>query len=95
MTMEAMLEHGNTYTLAGGRGGASRVIRKDVWEKVTDKELDYLEENALERILMQQGSVKTTQFVQKFKFRKANSNKDTGSDEGRKRTRKRTRLSNN
>ncbi len=94
MTMEACLEHGNSYTLSEGRGGTSRVFRKDEWQKVTDKEMAYLEENALERIIIQQGSVKTTQFLQKFKFRKVNSNTDTGDGEGGKPTRKRTRTRN-
>ncbi len=95
MTMEACLEHGNSYTLSEGRGGTSRVFRKKEWQKVTDKELAYLEENALERILIQQGSVKTTQFVQKFKFRKIGSDKDTGDEDGGKQTRKRTRTRKN
>lgn len=95
MTMETCLEHGLSYTLSEGRGGKSRVFRKDEWQNVTDKEMAYLEENALERILIQHGSVKTTQFVQKFKFRKVGSNEDTGSDNGEKQTRKRTRTRTN
>jgi len=92
MAYEAKLIHGNTYTVNNGRGGSkSKVYRKDEWQPVTDSEREYLEENALERILITQGSTKTTQFVQKFEFREIGSEEETGEDEGGGPVRRRNR----
>lgn len=93
MALQAKLIHGNVYTLNGGRGGASKVFKKNEWTAVTEHERAYLEENALERLVVQQGNTKTTQFVPKFDFREGKESTDTGEDDGaatatRKRTRK-------
>lgn len=92
MALQAKLIHGIVYTLNGGRGGASKVFRKDEWVNVTEQERVYLEENALERLVVQQGNNKTTQFVPKFEYREGKESTDTGDDDGKApatRTRKR------
>ena len=95
MALQAKLVHGNIYTLNGGRGGDSKVFKKGQWTTVTAQERDYLEENALERQVVQQSNgPKTTMFVPKFDFREGKESTDTGEDPGAKpATRTRTRKS--
>jgi hypothetical protein len=73
MVQQARLIHGRSYTLNGGRGGKSKVFKRSDepdsdWVTVTDKEREWLEENALERIVTHQGKSKRTQFIPKFEF---------------------------
>lgn len=107
MVQQARLIHGSIYTLNGGRGGKSKTWRgvpdpvanpEEGWLQINDKEREWLEENALERVVISQSGTKRTQFIPKFEFREGVVSKEgeevTGDGDGGKpatRTRSRSR----